>query len=371
MTARASSAAASRQGRPRPAAARRSWPGCPRREPALAQGGGQPVPLGDDGGAAGPHLVLAGQRRDGGGLGEHGDAERHVGLAHRLGHGRVLGDQVADPQPRQAPRLGERAQDGDVRPAPHELQAVGDVGVGDELAVGLVEDDERSPPGTASRKRSSSARRTAVPVGLFGLQTKTRRVVSSIAASSPSRSWVSAGPPGPARDERHLDGPRAGDVGEQRVHLERAPGEGEAGVRVVEGLGQLLAERDRAAAGGHLRGVDAVPVGQRAGEDDGAVVGVAVGLAGGLGQRTDDGRQRRERDLVAGQLDRAVDADLAGEVGGVAARACRPAAPAPRRERVTTTAPDLAACAGSPRCAEPRVGACAYSSPVEPATSAA
>jgi hypothetical protein len=50
--------------------------------------------------------------------------------------------------------------------------------------------------GTASRKSTSSPRRTAVPVGLFGLHTNTRRVDSSMAAASAGRSWVSAGPPG-------------------------------------------------------------------------------------------------------------------------------------------------------------------------------
>ena len=35
----------------------------------------------------------------------------------------------------------------------------------------------------------SSARRTAVPVGLFGLQTKSSRVRSVIAASIASRAW--------------------------------------------------------------------------------------------------------------------------------------------------------------------------------------
>ena len=162
-------------------------------------------------------LVLAGQRRDGGRLGEHRDAERHVRLAHRLGHRRVLGDQVADPQPGQPPRLGERPQDGDVRPAAHELHAVGDVGVGDELAVGLVEDDERlrgdgveealelGRAGPPSRWGCSGCRRTP------GAWCRRSR------RPAPSRSWVSAGPPGRPGHERHLDrrgrrrpGPAAG-----------------------------------------------------------------------------------------------------------------------------------------------------------------
>ena len=56
------------------------------------------------------------------------------------------------------------------------------------------------------------------------------------------------------------------------------------------GLGELLADRDRAAAGDHLGGVHAVAVGERPGQDDGAVVRVPVGLPRRGGQRLDDGR---------------------------------------------------------------------------------
>ncbi len=47
----------------------------------------------------------------------------------------------------------------------------------------------RMSPGTASTKRSSSARWMALPVGLLGLQTKINRVRGVIAASIASRSW--------------------------------------------------------------------------------------------------------------------------------------------------------------------------------------
>ncbi len=49
----------------------------------------------------------------------------------------------------------------------------------------------RTSAGTASRKRSSSARWIALPVGLLGLQTKISRVFGVIAASIASRSWSS------------------------------------------------------------------------------------------------------------------------------------------------------------------------------------
>lgn len=49
----------------------------------------------------------------------------------------------------------------------------------------------RTSSGTRSRKRSSSARRTTVPVGLFGLQTKIIRVLSVTAPAMASRSCTS------------------------------------------------------------------------------------------------------------------------------------------------------------------------------------
>ena len=49
----------------------------------------------------------------------------------------------------------------------------------------------RTSSGTRSRNRSSSALPTAVPVGLFGLQTKISVVLSVIAAAIASRSWTS------------------------------------------------------------------------------------------------------------------------------------------------------------------------------------
>ncbi len=48
----------------------------------------------------------------------------------------------------------------------------------------------RTSSGTVSRNRSSASRRTAVPVGLFGLHTNTTRVFGVIAAAMASRSWV-------------------------------------------------------------------------------------------------------------------------------------------------------------------------------------
>ena len=50
----------------------------------------------------------------------------------------------------------------------------------------------RTSAGTASRNFSSSTRRTAVPVGLFGLHTKTSLVRSLIASAMAFKSWRSS-----------------------------------------------------------------------------------------------------------------------------------------------------------------------------------
>ena len=86
--------------------------------------------------------------------------------------------------------------------------------VAEVLPVRLVEHDQQSA-GTASRKASSSAAATAVPVGLFGLQTKISRVRSVTAAAiasgrglpggaAPARWWRAvAAMIGYASKERH------------------------------------------------------------------------------------------------------------------------------------------------------------------------
>ena len=63
--------------------------------------------------------------------------------AHALGDGRVLRDQVADPQAGQPPGLGEGAQHRDVGPLPVDRHRVGHVGV--EAGVEEVEQQARRP----------------------------------------------------------------------------------------------------------------------------------------------------------------------------------------------------------------------------------
>lgn len=58
----------------------------------------------------------------------------------------------------------------------------------------------RTSLGTRSRNRSSAARRTTVPVGLLGLQTKIIRVRSVIASAIASRSCRSSASSGTFTD---------------------------------------------------------------------------------------------------------------------------------------------------------------------------
>ena len=57
-----------------------------------------------------------------------------------------------------------------------------------------------TPPGTESRKPVSSDRPSAVPVGLFGLHTKTTRVRSVTAVASAARSKLWSGRSGTCTD---------------------------------------------------------------------------------------------------------------------------------------------------------------------------
>src|SRR3712207_3916079 len=84
---------------------------------------------------------------------------------------------------------------------------------------------------TAARKRSNSARRTAVPVGLFGLHTNTSRVCGVTAAAIASRSWRKSDRGGHRVEivaevgvQGHDACRGAADLRHDRVRLERPPG---------------------------------------------------------------------------------------------------------------------------------------------------
>ena len=314
-----------------PSAARRSWPGCrARRSPRSRRAAVS---------RSRSATTAAIRRRTSSSLAsaataaawaEHRDAERHVRAADGVGDGRVLRDEVADPQARQAPRLGERPQHGDVRPAAHQLDAVGHVRVGDELAVGLVQHDQGARGHGVEEPLQLGCRRTAVPVGLFGLQTNTSRV-SVVDRGGQRLEVVGVGRVRPARP------------GTSGTGIDRAPA-----TWASSGYISKLRQANAMAVPGSLyawascwqsmtapqpgttwAGSTPYRAGQRLGQHDGAVVGIAVGLRGRGGQRLHHGRQRRERDLVAGQLHGAGAPPARGRGRPGCAPACRPAATAP------------------------------------------
>ena len=163
----------------------------------------------------------------------------------------------------------------------------------------------RTSCGTRSRKRSSSACRTTVPVGLFGVQTKIRRVRSVIASAIASRSWrlVVA--------QRHLHGCRAADDRHDRVGLERPPGEEHLVAGARADLHDLLEQAHRPRAQRQVLAGHAVALGERVDQRRRRGVGVAVDHRGAVGDR------RRARRAAAGR-------------GSRCSRACTASAPTTR-----------------------------------------
>ena len=209
----------------------------------LAQRRLDPLPLGhDERGAAAPSRP----RRQGGQRGRLGHArgrERGDHLADGGGH-RRLGRRGSRPAARPVPTpwtgCAARPRSGGRRTWPARPARRGSVTNSRYASSSTT----RTSAGTASRNASSSARRTAVPVGLFGLQTRTSRVRSVIARGHRGQVVPVLG------RVRHPDAGRAGGGRDDRVRLERAPGVDDL-VAVVAGRpGQVLGERDRAAPGG-------------------------------------------------------------------------------------------------------------------------
>lgn len=102
----------------------------------------------------------------------------------------------------------------------------------------------------------------------------------------------------------HAHRRRVGQVGEQRVGLERAPGVDDLGPGLGGGLQELLEHAHGAGADGHVVVGDAEPGGQGTGEGGGPGVGIAVDLGGGRGHGVEDRGQRTVGALVGGELHR-------------------------------------------------------------------
>ena len=178
--------------------------------------------------------------------------EGQHGLADRLGD-RVVADQEADAQARQAVGLGEGAQDGHVGAVAVEVDAVGDVGVADVLAVGLVEDDQ-AVAGTWSRKSISSALADDGAGGVVRVADQDEPGLRGDRGGH-RRQVVGLVP------ERYADRGGAREVGQRRVSLERAPGVQELRPGVADGLHELLQHAHRAAADGDVADGNGEPLG--------------------------------------------------------------------------------------------------------------
>ncbi len=154
----------------------------------------------------------------------------------------------------------------------------------------------RQSAGTRSRNAVSSSCRTAVPVGLFGVQTKISLV--AVGDGGCHRGQVVA-----VVHQRHLHRGGVRQVGQVRVGLERPPRVDHLGARLADGLQQLLGDADRAAADRDVLGRHAEPARDRLGQLGCAVVGVPVDVGGRIGEDGRDRRQRLVRRLVGRQLE--------------------------------------------------------------------
>ena len=217
-------------------------------------------------------------------------------IAQRIGD-RLVRDGVAHPQPREAVRLRERPEDADARPVAVEGDAVGHVRVTDELAVRLVDDhqhlrrhcvEEPLEPVARDRRAGRVVRRAHQDQpGAVGDRGEHRVEVVLL-----------------GRGQRHLDAGRAGDLGDDRVCLERPPRVDHLVARTNRGLDDLLGHPNRPGADGNVACRDVEAVRDRVHQVGREHVRVAVRPRAGVGDLGQHARQRRVRVLVRRQLER-------------------------------------------------------------------
>ena len=267
-----------------------------------------PIALGDQSPDALIQLVVSlkgGHRRH---LSEAVDAEGDGRLAQSRGDG-LMGHRVPDAQAREPVRLGEGAQHDDVRmPRCQHARTVDRVGVGDELGVGLVEDDEHVTGDAREERverrlrddRAGRVVRGADDDHAGAVGDGIRHRVEIVAACGVIR-------------HRHRGRPR--DDGETRVGLERAPREQDLVAGTARGLREL--EQDRHRARRHMDVVvgDVEALGEAGAQPRRGGIRIPVEAVGGLHRLHDTG-QRVERVLVAGELERVGAGLFALLVGG-------------------------------------------------------
>ena len=210
-------------------------------------------------------------------------------------------------------RFGEGPGDHEVRVAVQQGEPVPDGPVGDEIEVGLVDEHEH-PLGHAveqcdqlrlaqcragrivgrARDDNAGARRDGVDHG--------RHVVAAV------------------RGHRHLDSPRPGHGGADRVGLEGAPRHDDVVPLVAHGVQHVLDQADRPVADDDPPGAHTVALGDGGDERVPRHLRVAVGP----GRRLGEGRQhlglRGERQLIGRELGGTAGLRArSGHVGGQAA----------------------------------------------------
>ena len=186
-----------------------------------------PGPLGDRLVYLGEQLILGLEGRKRRRLGHGAQGVGQAGLAELRGNERVA-DQVADPEPGQPVRLGEGAQHGQVGPFPAEAQPAVRARMAHVLRVCLVDEHQ-------------AVRRDQIKeVPQLGLAECGAGWVIGVTddddARVPGDSGRHRGQVKRLVQQRNADTAHSGEIGEDRVKLEGAPGVEHLGARLGDGL---------------------------------------------------------------------------------------------------------------------------------------
>jgi hypothetical protein len=254
-----------------------------------------------------PRVLLVVHRRERGDLGEPVHVER---MARALQVARELraSDAVADPQPGQAEDLREGAQHHRRRTPREPADGVGEVRRGARTRSRPRR--RRAPRRRAARRRTHRRPRPrrSSRSGCSGLQSIITRVRGPTAARMASRSWTKPSSRGTATGVAPMP------LHHDRVHGERGPGVDDLVAGLEEGLRDQLEQLVRTAPEDQLVASDPQPLRQPGAQREAGAVGVAMHAAERIAQRGHRLRRGAEGALVRGQLDRALDAELALEL---------------------------------------------------------